>query len=99
MDNNIIILKDIIKMSDSENEEESELNSAQKDDDTLNLQPEEASDKQSGDEIKITEQDFQAALEKVIKKMFSDKIDAILEKVIEEIVTKEIKILKQKLNE
>ncbi|MBW1649932.1 MAG: hypothetical protein JRJ44_04535 [Deltaproteobacteria bacterium] len=107
MDNNVIILKDIVKMSDAEDqdvkteEEKKDFSPIEKTEDNLNLiQPDDKSDKKiNTDHIKVTEEDFEQALEKVIKKLFADKIDAILERVIEDIVSKEIKILKQSLTE
>jgi len=104
MDNNIIILKDIVKMSNSEINDVK----ADKEGETVNLDKKNVSNLnpkhiESGKEYKygvnIKEEDFEETLERVIKKLFSDKIDAILERVIEDIVSKEIKMLKRNFSE
>ena len=108
MDNNIIILDDIVKMSDRKTEDikieqpENNLNTQEKTEQPENSPKSDIppnTDKKSAPEIGLNKEEFEQALEKIIKKLFADKIDAILEKVIEDTVTKEIKILKQNLTE
>ncbi len=120
MNNNVIILKDIVTMSDSEDqdvkiqEEKSDVNPIEETiEDAMEKTVEEPADKTNliepsavkpdkkinTDDIKVSQEDFEQALEKVIKKLFADKIDPILEKTIEEVVSKEIKIIEQSLTE
>ena len=47
--------------------------------------------------IKITERQVDAALERVIKKMFAERIDEILTSLIDKSIIKELKLLQEKL--
>jgi hypothetical protein len=118
MNKNVIILKDIVTMSDSEDQdvktekEEKTLNPVEKavekkmkehEDQSKPIQPpvpDAKPDKQiNTDDIKVSKEDLEHALEKVVKKLFADKIDPILEKVIEDVVSKEIKVIEQSLTD
>lgn len=56
-----------------------------------------ASDAPAEPRMKVTPDQFEAALERVIRKMFGEKIDRILEEVIERTVSDEVGDLKQYL--
>ncbi len=104
MNDKIIKLNNIVEMSELADERVLDFVGKTETADFADTRPDYADTDNQAEEEKnfepekqISDKAFEEALEKVVKKMFADKIDAILEKVIEITVTREIKILKQSL--
>ena len=65
----------------------------------MNLEPEIDGLEDIHKEVSLSPEHLEETLERVVKKMFSEKIEKMLAEMIEEAVSREIKIIKEKLRD